>query len=233
MTRAFVMIIALCVVSGQMKASASGSAAHLPQVFKLGEARESVWKRMGAPQKIYVPETGRHYEFSEMQSVRRVYGEVEDVFFRKGPANEFEVRLTYLWDRSQSKLHPTVRVNSIEFYPDKDYSFREMLGQLQEARDLCANGCSVIEYGRDDIVIRAAGAKEDDVPGFRVHWDHGVAIDIDFDAERTPPVRIEFGMFNNDSPEEWKKLGSGDRIRELAPFSPSSARKQSPTEAKK
>jgi hypothetical protein len=58
--------------------------------------------------------------------------------------NEYEVLVHFRFDASESRLHPTPRVQEVQFRADKVRTMREMLSDLPEAVAICSGGCRAL-----------------------------------------------------------------------------------------
>jgi hypothetical protein len=121
----------------------------IAQTFQLGVTDEDLYKVFGVPNKWWAPEPGKHLNgITEYKAAAGVWL-LQDVYERKTATNLYEIRAAYHADRRESRLHPKLRVTSVEFLVDKPGTFREMLADLAEAEEICTTGCKL--YGIDSV----------------------------------------------------------------------------------
>lgn len=81
----------------------------------------------------------------------------EEVFEpRLTSAGKVRAELGFARDPSDSHLNPDLRVTSVTFYFDRDLPLRDALSAIDEARALCAGGCSITGYKKDydvDVMV--------------------------------------------------------------------------------
>ncbi len=61
-------------------------------------------------------------------------------------AGEVKIEVGFAQDATVSHLNPDLRVTLIRFFFDKDMPLREALSAIDEAKMLCADGCSITGY---------------------------------------------------------------------------------------
>lgn len=145
--RAFMIIAVLVVV-----AVLAWSQQPAPEgaFFTFGSTRDEAQKVVGAPQRWYVPESGRFLTSpDEYLAALKVYRTVEDVYTRKTTTNEYLIRVWWRSDTTTSRLHPTERVYRIEVEIDKPAQAETILKDFAEATEICRGGCDL--YGVPDI----------------------------------------------------------------------------------
>jgi len=75
-----------------------------------------------------------------------------ETYLRKSFGEEFEIQVAYYFDDSVSKLHPSMRVSSLSFSPDKRRPWSTLASAIPELRQLCANGCdTVAAFAKDGV----------------------------------------------------------------------------------
>jgi hypothetical protein len=113
------------------------------KTFQIGALREDVFKVFGAPELFYAPQPGKYLHGpAEYKAAAGVWA-IDDVFMRKTATNAYEVRVQYMLDGRESRLHPQQRVTELVVVVDKPGPYREMLADFPEAKDVCASGCKL------------------------------------------------------------------------------------------
>jgi hypothetical protein len=178
------------------------------KLFELGASQEEVWARFGKPKSFYVPRLGHNIPPSEYPNAISFWGIVHDVYTFRTDRSEYEVRVGYMPDSSESKLHPKLRVSRVEFIADKPAPADTILNDLAEARALCQGGCSMLakisgyapfimafpSIPSDQQLVAAsvaAGARQTPVgsdyrlhyvPSLQLTWDEAISIRTSFDG---------------------------------------------------
>ena len=120
------------------------------KTFQLGEARDDIFRRIGAPERWWAPEPSRYLNnITEYGAAIGVWARIDDVWTRKTEKNVYEIHAAYHLDSRESRLHPTQRLTSIELLVDKPRTWKETLPDFPEAAELCATGCKL--YGFKDM----------------------------------------------------------------------------------
>jgi hypothetical protein len=130
----------------------------------LGDTRDRVHLLMGDPKEIWIGKASKHYSIEQAADAIAIWrSPFADVYMLATSHNEYELRIWYSGDSSKSRLHPALRVDRIDFVLDKDLPLATALGDIAEARALCATGCTAvvvedkIEAGRAPQVYLYAG----------------------------------------------------------------------------
>src|SRR5947209_4808426 len=126
-----------------------------PKIMRLGMTAADLHAQFGQPQSIFAAEAQAYITPAEYQGLRVRHGLYWEVFSRKTQRNEYQLSVLFRADESESHLHPTLRVKEVHFKFDKDMSREEFLGDIAEARELCASKCELgrSKYGDDPIAI--------------------------------------------------------------------------------
>jgi hypothetical protein len=206
MVRRFAFALAFLISS--IAAGAAWAQAPARKLFELGASQEEVWARFGRPKSFYVPRLGHNIPPSEYANAISFWGIVHDVYTFRTDRSEYEVRVGYMPDSSESKLHPKLRVSRVEFIADKPAPADTILNDLAEARSLCEAGCSMLAKisGYAPFIMAfpltpsdqqlmaasvAAGARQTPVgsdyplryvPSLQLTWDEAISIRTSFDA---------------------------------------------------
>lgn len=145
---------------------------------RLGMTQSEARKILGNPSFLYSVIFNRNFPFGQESSLLAVTDRVDDVWERKTAHNTFDVRASYNYDHTASRLHPTLRLSHLLFMPDKDELASAMLNEIGEAREMCKSGCQV--YGTRD-----AGNYEMDVCRSAVPSENQLAIEAESGWTRT------------------------------------------------
>jgi len=108
----------LCPGNGQRRSSSQQNVTH--GTFELGMTPEVASKRLGP-----LPHGSYHY-------------------VRRTDLNEYELRLEFGQDDSESRLHPVTRLRRVEIAIDRPRPAKEVLADVPEALQLCDRGCSLL-----------------------------------------------------------------------------------------
>lgn len=108
----------LCPVSGQRQGSSDQNLTH--GTFELGVTPDAVSKNLGP---------SRHGSYR---------------YVRRTDVNEYELRLEFGQDDSESRLHPVTRLRRVEIAIDRPRPAKEVLADIPEALQLCGSGCSLL-----------------------------------------------------------------------------------------
>jgi TonB family protein len=110
--------------------------------FSLGATREAVMARLGAPRYYIDGRSGTVISTSRYPRISGIYPLAAPVYFRKTLTNEYELRLSFELDDSQSRLHPTERLSGVHIRIDRPRPFIEIASDILEATVLCRQSCS-------------------------------------------------------------------------------------------
>jgi hypothetical protein len=120
------------------------------KTFPIGAVREDVFKQVGTPEKFWAPEPSKYlHGLTEYKAALGIWARIDDVYTRETPKNLYEIRASYHFDTRESRLRPKERLTSLEILVDKPGTYREMLADFPEAKDICASGCKL--YGITDF----------------------------------------------------------------------------------
>ncbi len=113
----------------------SAQLSRTPPTFRLGMSLEEVTRVFGPPTRYLM----NGYYYDRYPSV--VTGLLWRAYSRSTSQNEYEILVHFRVDSSESRLHPTLRVQEVRFKADKAKTMKEILLDVPEAIVVCANGC--------------------------------------------------------------------------------------------
>lgn len=108
----------------------------LAQLVLLGSSSDDVAKSYG-------PALGYFWRGTIYQDYPATDEVVYFVYRQKDAINEYEYRISYYVDNTESNLHPTYRVATITMLTDQPVVIRQMLERLTWAKGFCYGGCDV------------------------------------------------------------------------------------------
>lgn len=126
-----------------------------PSSVMIGLSRRQVVQLYGVPQSYFDAGIQAYLKSYPVVPI----GLVWEVYRRKTPGNEYRILILYYADYSQSRLHPTARVEEARFEADKPRPARQLLSDLKEARALCAQNCQVQSTG-SALRVTAVGKRD-------------------------------------------------------------------------
>ena len=144
-------------------------------VFRLGDTRDEVLKMAGNPPSQWDSPSGILW----------------DIYLRKTSANEYKIYVTYGEDRTESRLHPTLRVSYVTFKLDHPRPVAGVLDDLPEAQTVCPLSC-VGAVGVSGLTIAPANAKAEDPVFFTLNSENALSSPVDeirLDRESTAPFQ--------------------------------------------
>jgi hypothetical protein len=111
--------------------------------FFLWETAGHLRSRVGTPRQYYVPAIDRLIQPREYDFYQTEYKKVYDVFYRDTSVGIVRILVAYVKDDSRSHLDPAVRAGHVFFIFDKDVQLRDALNAIDEAKEVCAEGCAM------------------------------------------------------------------------------------------
>ena len=126
-----------------------------PPTFSLGETQQAIMARFGTPRYYIDGRSGTVIPPSQYPRLVAIYPLAAPVYFRKTITNEYELRLLFYPDDSQSRLHPTERLRAVYIRLDHPRPFIEIASDILEAAALCRQGCSAkaTDWVRESIIL--------------------------------------------------------------------------------
>src|SRR6185437_14547142 len=108
------------------------SAADAPKLFKIGMSQQEMEAAFGEPTSYLDVRTQQHLSRAEFAAIGG-HCACRPLYSRKTDRNEYEIVVFEKTDDSQSRLHPTIRVEEIRFRLDRAMSPQEALADIAEA----------------------------------------------------------------------------------------------------
>lgn len=111
------------------------------QTLQLGMSYEAVVQHFGTPLWYLLGDST--WPTKPTAEEEAVMGTRQDVYSRRTASNEYEVHIVYEDDSSESRLHPTKRVNAVKFVADKPQPLLTMADDVAEIKAICKDGCRI------------------------------------------------------------------------------------------
>ena len=111
-------------------------------------------KLLGKPGRFFDRKTGAYFNFQMPAPA----GPFMEIHTRITPENEYEIRIEYAADVSESRLHPTLRASLIGIKLDHPESLSAVLMELPEIRELCSYPCKAQVF-REGFLVDPPGKK--------------------------------------------------------------------------
>ena len=125
----------------------------------LGTTRADLRCQLGSPEMLYSFALKRFFSSREEQSVSETTAEeLEDVWTEKTPGGEYRLQAGYAFDPRTSRLHPTEKVQRLAYTPDVARTYTQVLADIPEFREMCAQGCVVVGIAELDYSVLACSA---------------------------------------------------------------------------
>lgn len=173
---------------------------HPQNLIAIGASRSDVRSELGPPQYLYSTSFQKFMPLSEEGFLRESADNFRDVYETSGGSNAFRIEVAFAPDPSLSRLHPTERVIRVDFTPDKNEPFDNLLDEIPEARALCKRGCDVqgelvaglagvfvcrVPRSADEqLIMEAAAGEWNKVSPDPYEWCAVVAFDGTYEAPR-------------------------------------------------
>lgn len=168
--------------------------------LRIGMSKQEVLSKLGPPLKYFDSGTQLYLKHPPLVSD----GNVFEIYSRRLFGSSFELKVHYADDLSQSRLHPTRRLDWLVVEFDRPQPLRQVLRTCPEIVALCRQGCTLRHGGESkDVTIADVGKT---VIISANYWDEqGQMQDV---AKMEDPVsRIDMEKYF-DSPLSEEDLGS-------------------------
>ena len=128
-----------------------------PRLFEIGMAHEEMIRRFGPPFAYYAVDLRRDVSPDEYPIACNV-SLCRPIYHRRTALNEYRIVVFETADDSESRLHPTVRIETVQFLLDQDMPPEIAIKDIAEAHALCPGGCR-FPLRRSDMFIATGNRK--------------------------------------------------------------------------
>ena len=208
-----------------------------PSAFSLGATMEDTYRVFGLPSQWFASIAGHFLTSSvERDAALKVYGvtAVDDVYMRQTSTNLYRINVEWLPDRTTSRLHPTIRLRSLEIDVDKPAPATAVLADLPEAVKVCNAGCDLygIDIGDKGSYVLAIPSKRS-----QAQLELGALLATNFERTETKDgwtvaVRLMLEKGGRESgdrkPPDWNSRIETIQVRTVVPPKVSSGKEQDP-----
>ena len=168
--------------------------------LRIGMSKQEVVSRLGPPLKYF--DSGTQLYLKHPPIVAQ--GNVFEIYSRRLSGSSFELRIHYRDDLSQSRLHPTQRLDWLVVEFDRPQPLKQVLRTCPEIVTLCHQGCALRHGSESKDVTIADVAKTVSISAN--FWDeHGEMQDVKNMEDPVSRVNMEKYF---ESPLSEEDLGS-------------------------